>query len=302
MSSNKLREIECFISVAASGSFVRAADAIGVSKTAVSRSVIELEQRLGARLFQRSTRRVSLTPAGTLYLARCQHIVQALDEADALVGSDALEATGLLRVQAPMSFGTRHLAPLWPQLLARHPGLRLDVHLSDALLDLGGERFDLAVRISDRPHPSLMSRPLGRTRLVACAAPSYLVQHGEPMHPGELADHAVIGYSYAADGDAWHFDSDDGPIAVRTQARLCANNGDTCLAAARAGLGIVMQPSFLLADSLRSGELVPVLQRYPLRSVGIHAVYPSRRQLPMKVRVAIDFLAESLAGADWLER
>ena len=300
MSSNKLREIECFISVAESGSFVRAADAIGVSKTAVSRSVIELEQRLGARLFQRSTRRVSLTPAGTLYLARCKHIVQALDEADELVGSDALEATGLLRVHAPMSFGTLHLAPLWPQLLARHPALRLDVTLSDQLQDLTGESFDLAIRISDRQHPTLISRSLGATRLLACAAPSYLARHGEPMHPDELSAHAVIGYSYAADGDEWHFDSDDGPIAVRTQqARLTANNGDTCLAAARAGLGIALQPSFLLADSLRRGELVPVLQRYRLRSVGIHAVYPSRRQLPMKVRAAIDFLAEALGTADW---
>jgi len=300
--SNKLREIECFISVAESGSFVRAGEAIGVSKTVVSRTVIELEQRLGSRLLQRSTRRVSLTPAGELYLARCKHIVQALEEADEMVGSDASEAAGLLRVRAPMSFGTRHLAPLWPQLLQRHPRLRLDVNLSDELLDLTSESFDLAIRISDRQHPSLISRSLGTTRLVACAAPSYLLQHGEPMHPEELAAHPVIAYSYAAEGDVWHFDSEIGPIAVRTRARLRANNGDTCLAAARAGLGIVLQPSFLLAKSLRRGELVPILQRYPSRSVGLHAVYPSRRQLPMKVRVAIDFLVEALAGADWLQR
>lgn len=279
---------------------MRAADAIGASKTAVSRSVIALEQRLGARLFQRSTRRVALTPAGTQYLARCKQLMQALDEADALVGQEAQEASGLLRVQAPMSFGTLHLAPLWPQLLQRHPGLRLQVRLSDELLDLADEPFDLAIRISERQPLSLIGRRLATTRLLACAAPAYLARHGEPMHPDELAGHAVIGYSYATDGDTWHFEGDDGPVAVRTAARLSANNGETCLAAARAGLGIVLQPRFLLAGSLQRGELVPVLRRYRLRAIGIHAVYPSRRQLPMKVRATIDFLAQAFAGADWL--
>lgn len=292
---NRLREIECFIAVAESASFVRAAEAIGLSKTAVSRSVLELEQRLGARLLQRSTRRVSLTPAGADYLARCKQVVQALDEADALAGSDAAGVAGLLRVQAPMSFGQRFLAPLWPRLLARHPALRLEVRLSDQLLDLADEPFDLALRISDRQPLELVGRRLGATRLVACAAPAYLARHGEPMHPDELAAHAVVGYSYAAEGDLWQFEGEDGPVAVRTVARLCANNGETCLAAACAGLGIVLQPHFLLADSLRRGELVPVLRRYRLRSIGIHAVYPSRRQLPMKVRAAIDFLAGALA-------
>lgn len=279
---------------------MRAAEALGASKTAVSRSVIELEHRLGARLFQRSTRRVALTPAGTDYLARCKPILQALDEADALAADDAGAASGLLRVQAPMSFGMLHLAPLWPQLLQRHAGLRLQVRLSDELLDLADEPFDLAIRISDRQPLSLVSRRLASTRLLACAAPAYLARHGEPMHPDELAGHAVIGYSYAADGDVWQFEGEDGPVAVRTQARLSANNGETCLAAALAGVGIVLQPRFLLAGSLARGELVPVLRRYRLRAIGIHAVYPSRRQLPMKVRVAIDFLAQAFAGADTL--
>jgi DNA-binding transcriptional LysR family regulator len=296
---NKLREIECFIAVAELGSFVKAADALNVSKAAVSRTVFELETRLGARLMQRTTRRLSLTEAGLLYLERCKQIVAALEDADQVISAGNTDPTGLLRINAPQTFGVLHMTRVWPCLLRRYPGIRLDITLSDRIVDIVEEGYDLAIRIAQLPSSSLVYRKLASTRILVCASPDYLARHGTPQHPEDLKDHMVLGYSYSPDKDEWHFDGPAGAVSVKTNARMHANNGDTCTAAALGGIGITRQPTFMLSEHLRSGKLVQLLPDYHCKELGIYVVYPSRTHLPAKVRATIDFLVHAFEEVNW---
>ncbi|WDZ96768.1 LysR family transcriptional regulator [Herbaspirillum sp. WKF16] len=296
---NKLREIECFVAVADLGSFVKAADALGISKAAVSRTVLELEARLGSRLMQRTTRRLSLTEAGTLYLERCKQIVAALEEADDLLTAGASNPAGLLRINAPQTFGVLHLAPLWPMFLERHPGVALDITLSDRIVDIIDEGFDMAIRIARLSDSTLVHRKLTTTNLQVCASPAYLEQHGTPLHPHELAQHQAISYSYNASKDDWQFTGPEGPVTVKVNSRMHVNNGDSCVAAALGGVGITRQPTFMIDQHLRSGQLVPILTDYSSPELGIYAVYPSRTHLPAKVRAMLDFLSEAFRQVHW---
>jgi DNA-binding transcriptional LysR family regulator len=297
---DKFQEMASFVAVVEAGSFVGAADATGLSKAAVSRHVAELEQRLGTRLLQRTTRRLSLTDDGQLFFARAKDMLAAIDEAESEISSRSGEPSGRLRINAPLSFGVMHLAPLWPRFAQLYPKVSLDIELSDRVVDLVEEGYDLAVRITNLPSSQLVSRQLATTRMIACASPQYLALHGTPAHPGELAQHEVISYSYFAARDEWTFNSaDDSPVVVRTHARIHANNGDTCRAAALAHQGIVLQPDFLIADDLRRGTLVELLPTWRAMTLGIHAVYPSRKHLPIKTRRLVDFLVEGLAVPGW---
>ncbi|EJL86748.1 transcriptional regulator [Herbaspirillum sp. CF444] len=299
---NKLREIECFIAVAELGSFVKAADALNVSKAAVSRTILELEARLGARLMQRTTRRLSLTEAGSLYLERCKQIVSALEDADQMLTVGNTDPTGLLRINVPQTFGVLHLVKVWPCLLRRYPGIRLDITLSDRIVDIIEEGYDLAIRIARLPNSSLIYRKLASTRILVCASPEYLEKHGTPRHPDDLKDHMVMGYSYSADKDEWHFEGPEGAVSVKTNVRMLANNGDTCVAAALAGIGITRQPTFMLSEHIRSGKLVPIMPDYMSAELGIYAVYPSRTHLPAKVRATIDFLVHAFEEVQWEDK
>lgn len=296
---NKLREIECFVAVAELGSFVKAADALGISKAAVSRTVLELEARLGSRLMQRTTRRLSLTEAGTLYLERCKQIMAALEEADDLLTAGAANPTGLLRINAPQTFGVLHLAPLWPMFLDRHPGVALDITLSDRIVDIIDEGFDMAIRIARLSDSTLVHRKLTTTNLQVCASPDYLEKHGTPLHPHELAQHQVISYSYNVSKDDWQFGGPEGPVTVKVNSRMHVNNGDSCVAAALGGVGITRQPTFMIDQYLRSGQLVPILTDYSSPELGIYAVYPSRAHLPAKVRAMLDFLSDAFRQVHW---
>lgn len=296
---NKLREIECFVAVAELGSFVKAADALGISKAAVSRTVLELEARLGSRLMQRTTRRLSLTEAGTLYLERCKQIVAALEEADDLLSAGAANPTGLLRINAPLTFGVLHLAPLWPMFLERHPGVALDITLSDRIVDIIDEGYDMAIRIARLSDSTLVHRKLTTTNLQVCASPAYLEKHGTPMHPHELAQHQAICYSYNASKDDWQFTGPEGPVNVKVNSRMHVNNGDSCVEAALGGIGVTRQPTFMIDRHLRSGQLVPILTHYTSPELGIYAVYPSRAHLPAKVRAMLDFLSEAFQQVHW---
>ena len=297
---DKFQEMASFVAVVEAGSFVGAADAIGLSKAAVSRHVAELEQRLGARLLQRTTRRLSLTDDGQLFFARAKEMLAAVDEAESEISSRSGEPSGRLRINAPLTFGVLHLAPLWPRFARLYPKVSLDIDLSDRVVDLVEEGYDLAVRITNLPNSQLVSRQLATTRMIACASPPYLAQHGTPEHPSDLAQHEVISYSYFAARDEWTFTAPDGAaITVRTHARIHANNGDTCRAAALEHQGIILQPDFLIADDLRRGALVELLPTWRAMTLGIHAVYPSRKHLPIKTRRLVDFLVEELAVPAW---
>jgi DNA-binding transcriptional LysR family regulator len=296
---DRFREMATFAAVVDAASFVGAARQLGQSKTAVSRLVSDLEARLGARLLNRTTRRLSLTDVGRDYHERCRAILADVDEADASASSASAEPTGVLRVNAPLTFGILHLAPLWPRFAQRHPQLRLDVTLSDRLVDLVDEGFDLAVRISRMPASTLVSRKLADTEMLLCASPGYLRRHGRISHPSALTAHPVVAYSYWTGPDDWQFDGPTGPVSVRIRPVMVANNGDTCRAAALAGLGVVLQPSFLVAGDLAARRLVRLCPDWHSLTLGVHAVYPSRRHLPSKVRLMVDFLADALASQRW---
>ncbi|MFN7195032.1 MAG: LysR family transcriptional regulator, partial [bacterium] len=203
---DRFQQMRAFAAVAEAGSFVRASDAIGASKSAVSRLVAELEARLGTRLIQRTTRKLSLTPEGEVFHERCRQILDGVAEAEAELADQAGEAVGTLKVNVPVTFGVLHLAPLWPAFIARHPRLLLDVTLSDRVVDLVEEGYDLALRIARLRSSSLVSRQLASTRLVLCASPRYLRAHGTPWHPAEIASHCVISYTLMAMGEQWDFD------------------------------------------------------------------------------------------------
>lgn len=294
---DRFREMQAFVAVVDSGSFVAAGDLLHVSKAAISRAVLNLEARLGARLLQRTTRRLSLTEAGQAYLTRCKQILADVDEADGLVGDTTLQASGRLRVNAPLSFGIQRLAGHWPQFMARHPGLELEVTLADRMVDLVEEGYDMAIRITRPRDSSLVYRQLATTRVLLCASPDYLARRGMPASVADLARHDVVAYAYAPGGDTWRFDTPAGEQGVAVRPRLRANNGDTCRAAALAGMGITQLPGFLVGDDLASGRLVEIMPATCSREVGIHAVYPSRKHLSLKVRALADFLAEALGGA-----
>lgn len=294
---DRLRAFEIFVAVVARGGFARAADALGTSPANVSRYVVELETHLGTRLLNRSSRRVSLTEAGQLLYDRARTIVEDAAEAEALASTASTKARGKLRINAPTSFGVLHLAPLWPELLAKHPELELEIALGDRVVDLIDEGYDLAIRISRSGSIDHVARKLATSRNVICASPAYLARRGAPKSPGDLASHDCIGYTLSATGDEWHLlDERDQTHRARVACVMRTNNGDTARAAALAGRGIIWQPTFLIGADLRSGALVPVCPGYRIPDIDVLAIYPSRVHLTAKVRVTLDFLAASFAG------
>ncbi|SDP87989.1 transcriptional regulator, LysR family [Rhodoferax sp. OV413] len=292
---DRFLEMQTFSAVVDAGSFVKAAEVLGLSKAAVSRYVGELEARLGVRLLHRTTRRLSLTEEGQVFHARSKELLAGVDEAEAEVSSRSAAASGLLRINAPVTFGILHLAPLWGVFRRQHPKVSLDITLADRQVDLVEEGYDMAIRIATLPSSTLVSKRLASTRMVVCASPQYLAEHGTPQVPADLAGHAVIAYSYWASKDDWHFDGPTGPVSVRTQACMHTNSGDTCRAAALAHQGVILQPTFLVGADLAAGSLVQLLPGYQAMEMGIYAVYPTRKHVAPKVRALVDFLAGEFA-------
>ncbi len=293
-------EMRSFVAVVEAGSFVGGAAAVGLSKQAVSSHVAELERRLGVRLLHRTTRRLSLTEGGQVFFARARELLDEMDRLEADVSSGSAEPAGLLRINAPLTFGILHLAPLWGRFAKLHPKLSLQVDLSDRLVDLIEEGYDLAVRISDLASSTLIRRKLAVTRLLLCASPGYLKAAGRPTTPADLKGHAMISYAYLMTGEEWSFTSPrGGAVRVRTDARLHTNNGDTCRAAALDDQGVVMLPDFLVAGDIRQGRLVELMPAYKGPEIGIYAVYPSRQYLPVKTRYLVDYLASAFASPAW---
>jgi DNA-binding transcriptional LysR family regulator len=297
---DKVQEMTSFVAVVEAGSFVAAADATGLSKAAVSRHVGELEQRLGTRLLQRTTRRLSMTAEGQSFFARCKELLAAIDEAESELTSVGSEPVGLVRVNAALTFGVLQLAPLWGRFVDQNPKVSLDITLGDRVTDLVEEGFDLAIRISRMPSSTLVSRKLASTRMVLCASKVYLKKHRVARHPRDLADHRVISYTHWSTQNEWRFTGPEGPESVHINAFLHTNNGDTCRRAALDHQGIILQPDFLIGEDLKSGALTELMPEYRSIELGIYAVYPSRKHLPLKLRRLIDFLADSFHIPPWM--
>jgi DNA-binding transcriptional LysR family regulator len=298
---DKFLEMKTFAAVVDSGSFVQAADALDISKPTVSRYVADLEQRLGVRLLQRTTRKLSLTEEGRAFYGRCKTVLADVEVAEAEITSKSISVNGLIKVNVPVSFGLLELAPLWADFMTKYPDVVLDITLADRVVDLVEEGFDLAVRIARLPNSSLVSRKLASTRMVLCASPGYLKRHGKPKHPSELTEHAVLSYTLLATGDQWDFDGPQGKVSVTVTPVMRSNSGDTCIAAARKNKGVIFQPSFMVGADLRSGALVELMPKYRSLEFGIYAVYPTRQHVSPKVRAMIDFLSNAMKGVSWYD-
>ena len=296
---DKFLEMQTFASVVDAGSFVRAAESLDMSKAAVSRYVADLEARLGVRLLHRTTRKLSLTEEGRAFHARCKALLAELDEAESEITARSARASGLVKINVPVSFGIMHLASLWSDFMALNPNVSLDITLADRVVDLVEEGYDLAVRIGSLSNSTLVSRKLASTRMVLCASPKYLQKHGQPTHPADIANHTVLAYSLLTMGDQWELEGPEGKVSVLVHPVMHTNNGDTCRAAALKHQGIILQPSFLVDEDLRSGALVEFMPHYRSAEFGIYAVYPSRQYVSAKVRLLIDFLAKALGNANW---
>lgn len=290
---DRLRAFEVFASVVSRGSFTRAADALDTSPANVTRYINELEAHLGTRLLNRSSRKLSLTESGEALYERSKSILEEVAEAEALASSATLQPRGRLRINAPVSFGIRHLAPLWPRFMQAYPEVELDIALSDRVVDIVEEGYDLAIRISRSGSASHAARKLATSRNIVCASPAYLKAHGQPEKPADLVGHRCLGYTYAATANEWHFVDDAGrPHMVKVNYVMHANNGDTAREAAIAGQGVIWQPAFLIGDDLKAGRLVALMPGYRMPDIDVLAIYPSRRHLSAKVRVMVDFLVE----------
>lgn len=290
---DRLATMEAFVRVAETRSFSEAARRLRTSKSLVSRQVAALEAELGVRLFNRTTRSLTLTEEGRGYQTQVVRILGEIEAANASVNMLQVVPRGRLRMNAPMSFGVLHLAPAIRDFLARYPEIDLDLTLNDRYVDLVDEGFDLAVRIGRLADSSLVARKLAPMRLVVCGSPAYLATHGVPATPEDLRQHQCLAYSSNALHDEWRFGDADGRVAtMEIKGRLRINNGDALRVAALQGLGLVNLPSFIIGGDLQAGTLVSVLTDHETQDAGIHVVYPHGRHLSLKVRALVDFLAE----------
>jgi len=298
---DRLSAIQVFAQVVESGSFAKAAERLALSASAASRHVAELEAHLQTRLLNRTTRRVTLTEPGRAFYERAVQLLADLAEAEQEAARAAVVPRGTIRLTTSVNFGVRQVAPAIADFMARHREVAFDVSISERIVDLVEEGFDLAVRIGSPGSENLVARKLGETRLVLCAAPAYLAAHGTPEAPEDLASHDCFTYEYLAPRNVWRFrDASGAERAVRVAGRLHSNNGDLLAEAAARGAGIAFEPAFIVGPEVRAGRLVRLLEDFVPPPLPIYAVYPSRRHLSAKVRLFVEFLAERFALApDW---
>lgn len=293
----RLSEMEAFIAVVDQGGFTDAARRLNLSKSAVSKHVAALEERLAVRLLNRTTRRVNPTEIGLAFYDRAIAVLKDANEADEMVTAMQSDPRGLLRISAPVSFGMRHLMPVITEFLAAYPDVSINLVFEDRFTELVAEGYDAALRIGTLEDSSLKMRTLARATMLLLAAPSYLEKHGAPRSIDELSKHTLLHYTLMAAGNVWRLTSPSGEERqVRVGGRLTANNGEALLQAAARGLGIAYAPSFMGCEALSSGRLVHLLPELPPRDIGVHIVYPEGRYLQPKLRVLIDFLAEHFKG------
>ena len=294
---DRLAMLEVFVAVAERGSFSKAAEALAMSNSAVSKHVAALEDRLGARLLNRTTRRVSLTDIGQAYCERARAVLADLDSADAAASSQQEEARGVLKLSVPFSFAIRHLGPVVADFMAQHPQLEVDMVLNDRFVDIVDEGFDLALRIGELADSSLKARRIAPVRLVLAASPAFLDRHGRPATPDDLSTEYFLRYSIGGDQVALAREADPQEVVTRVRAAgpLKVNNGDMLREAMLAGTGFASLPTFIIGDDLKSGALERVLPDWCVPPIALYAVYPPGKALSAKVRLMIDHLVTTFS-------
>lgn len=296
---DRLQAMRLFVLVADTGSFSRAAERLDLPRATATHAIQGLELRVGARLFNRTTRKVALTHEGELYLARCRKLLDELDDADAMFAGPGSRPTGVVRVDLPERMANLTLIPALPDFFARFPDIRIRLGASARLVDLVGEGVDCAIRAGALPDSSLVARRVGEMRQINCAAPAYLAKHGTPSRPEDLADHVAVGYFSSRAGREleWEYVEAGEHKRVRMRSVLSVNSTESYTAAALAGLGLVQVPYFGVERHLAAGELVEVLHDWRPEPLPLSVVYAQGRQLSPRVRVFVEWVLGLLGGA-----
>jgi len=289
--SNPFEQMQNFVAVVEHKSFTAAADGLQSTKSAVSRKVSELEQRLGVQLLNRTTRRLSLTQQGEQYYQRAVHVLQEWQSAEEDLQRQQGDLKGRIKLSAPLSFGVQHLPDTLAAFHAQHPNIEVQLDLNDRTVDLIEEGFDLALRVGDLADSSYQARALAKIRFVTCASPAYLKQHGEPQSPKQLSQHQGLFYTLVNPNRVWQFELNGQTKTFMPQRRFSANNGDFLAQLAVRGLGISRQPTFIVSELIQAGQLQAILCAYSTPSTQIHAVYPPGRLISQRVRTLVEFLA-----------
>ncbi|HYE28613.1 MAG TPA: LysR family transcriptional regulator [Allosphingosinicella sp.] len=287
-SSTDLLDVLAFVRVVETGAFSRAAERMGMSKSILSRRVARLERQLGARLLTRTAQGAQPTEVGQAYFERASNVLADLEAAEEVVAEAVTQVAGPVRLSAPLSFGIEHLAPALADFAEAHPRVELDISFDDRPVDLAAGGFDLAVRIGALKDSSLVARRIAPVRKVAAASPAYLDARGRPEFPSDLAGHDILLYA----NEQWRFRVGGKWEYVRGPPRLRADNGEMLRAAAEAGLGVCILPSFIVAPAFERGALEPLLRDYPLEEGGLYAVMPPGRSTTARVRALVDFLLQ----------
>lgn len=289
---DKLGAMNAFAKVVALGSFAEAARALGSTRSAMSKTVMELEHVLGVRLLDRTTRRVRTTEAGLAYYERCVDILSRVEETEMQVSSLQAEPKGVLKVNGPTSFGALYLGPAVADFMAGYPELKVELTVTDRFIDPIEEGVDVTIRIAELTDSSLIARKLAPARRVFVASPSYVANHGAPEAPEDLARHACLTYGHTTTLQRWRIMRNGEAIMVPIHSIVCSNNGDILRSAALKGLGVAILPTFLVGPDIEAGRLETILDHFPQPNLGIHAIYASNRYLAAKTRAFVDFLAK----------
>lgn len=287
---DKLTAMTVFARVAKAGSFAGGARDLGISRAMATKHIMQLEHSLGTRLFNRTTRSLSLTDVGLSYLERCQQVLTDIEEMEAAATQLQTEPRGTLKISAPLFIGAAHIAPAVAEFLEKHPDLSVDMVLQSGVVDMVDEGLDVAIHLGALEDTSLIARKLASSPVVVCGAPSYLAKHGIPKKPEDLAQHSCLVSWAVPPRDKWRFQGPNGEFRIKVSGRLQANVAGPIRIAAIQGLGLVMLPSYIVGLDVSKGRLQTVLEEYMPSPLEIHAVYPHRKYLSAKVRVFLDFL------------
>ncbi len=300
---DRIAGMEAYVAVVEAGGFQAAARQLGISRALVSKRLAALELAIGVQLLHRTTRRLSVTGPGTDFYESCRRILREFHQTTAEMAQSQQQPRGTLKINAPMSFGQSQLAPALFEFLRLQPGIAVQLSLTDRFVDVIDEGYDVVMRIGALRGSSLIARRLCPVRRVLCAAPGYLALAGLPAQPEELTAHRLLHYGWLASGARWHLVGPDGEAAIDVPETLCVNNGDVLKAAALAGAGITLLPTFICGPELRAGTLVRVLPGHEARPIALHALWPSSRLLPARLRTFIDFLVQRFGNdrPDWDE-
>jgi len=292
---DRLQAMHLFVRVAELSSFSAVAQQMGLARSAVTRQIAALEQHLGIKLMVRSTRRLMLTSAGAAYLEKCRVILNLVEAAETGVAEERQTPRGMIRISLPLTYGLMRVAPILLDFARRYPEVQLDMDYTDRRVNLIEEAIDLSVRITSRLGATEIARRIGSSQMQAVASPAYLAEHGTPRHPTELIHHECLSYTTTAESkQTWSFEVDGVLTAYPIRARIHSNNGEALNDAVERGLGIALQPDFIIERSLQLGKVVTILNEFPLPELGIYAMLPSNRQVPHRVRVLMEFLADQL--------